>query len=204
MTTVPVLETERLILRPLRAGDEPRFLALAGDWEVARMTSDIPHPLTSAQAKEWLADSGDDVRFAIDHSGSMIGSVGYFQRRSGTAELGFWLGRDHWGFGFGTEAAKAAIRHGLSIGHQTFSSAHFRDNLQSARLLAKLGFEPASHGRIWCSARGFEVEAVSVWLDGARAQEIVGHVEVERPLSPPRRQRLFGRWLGSQVRRSDA
>ncbi|MEZ5855667.1 MAG: GNAT family N-acetyltransferase [Hyphomicrobiaceae bacterium] len=201
---VPVIETERLILRPLRAGDEPRFLALASDWDVACMNSDIPHPLTSAQAKAWLTDSGDDVRFAIDHSGTMIGSVGYFQRRSGTAEVGFWLGRDHWGFGFGTEATKAVLRYGLGQGHRSFSSAHFLDNYPSQKLLAKLGFEAVGRGPIWCAARGMEVEAISVLLNYERAQAVVG--PVDSPASAPPAARWhgrLGRWLGGQPRRTN-
>ncbi|MDX2157812.1 MAG: GNAT family N-acetyltransferase [Hyphomicrobiaceae bacterium] len=132
----PTLETDRLILRPLRAGDAPRFLALAGEWDVARMTSDIPHPLTPSQAKAWLCSGSHDVRFAIEQAGVMTGSVGYFRRRSGTAELGFWLGRDYWGFGFGTEAARAVVRYGFEAGYEQFSSSHFADNPASARLLA--------------------------------------------------------------------
>ncbi|MGE0698456.1 MAG: GNAT family N-acetyltransferase [Hyphomicrobiaceae bacterium] len=184
--SLPIIETERLILRPLRAGDEPDFLALACDWDVARMTSDIPHPLLPSHAKAWLDPNGSDVRFAIEVYGRMIGSVGYFRRRSGAAELGFWLGRSHWGAGLGTEAATAVVRHGFCAdGHASFSSAHFVDNPASARVLAKLGFEPAGRGRMWCSARGAEVDAVILWLSRERAE---AHLDLG-PRLPLRRKR---------------
>jgi [ribosomal protein S5]-alanine N-acetyltransferase len=188
------LETPRLTLRPLRAGDAARFLALAGDWEVARMTSDIPHPLTPAQAKAWLEAGSSDVRFAIEHAGGMIGSAGYFRRRSGAAELGFWLGRDHWGFGFGTEAAAAVVRHGFDAGHRSFSSSHFADNHASAHVLAKLGFEPVGRGPLWCSARGSEVEAIGVWLSRERAEMTL---EVSPPPQPAARWNRWSALIGA-------
>ncbi|MFV0298988.1 MAG: GNAT family N-acetyltransferase [Hyphomicrobiaceae bacterium] len=196
-----VIETERLILRPLRSGDAARFLQLAGDWDVAKMTSDIPHPLTPAQANDWLRGGGGDVRFAIEHGGAMIGGVGYFQTRAGWAELGFWLGRDYWGYGFGTEASKPVIRHGLEAGQKGFSSAHFVDNRASGNLLRKLGFESVGEMSMWCAARGAEVAAIRLWLSPERARELVGPVEPAtvastRSFWPAR----LGRWLSAHHR----
>ena len=193
---VPMIETARLILRPLRLGDEPTFLALAGDWDVARMTSDIPHPLTATQAKAWLSQTGNDVRFAIDFGGAMIGSVGYFKRRSGSAELGFWLGRDSWGYGFGTEAAEAVIRLGFGRGHTAFSSAHFVDNPASGRVLEKLGFEPFGNCKMWCAARGMEVDAITLLLSKERAEHRRGPLDAATTTTPSWPMRI-SRWLGA-------
>lgn len=41
----PVIETERLILRPLRRSDVGLLDIYAADERVARMTRSIPHPL---------------------------------------------------------------------------------------------------------------------------------------------------------------
>ncbi len=38
------LETQRLWLRWPQAADAPALAALAGDWEVARMSAHLPHP----------------------------------------------------------------------------------------------------------------------------------------------------------------
>ncbi len=193
---LPMLETPRLMLRSLRAGDAAQFMALAGDWEVAHMTSDIPHPLQPEHAKDWLRPSGGDVRYAIELQGSMIGSAGYFRRRSGAAELGFWMGRDHWGYGFATEAAKAILRQGFMTGEDNFSSSHFADNPGSARVLAKLGFEAAGSTRIWCAARGAEVEATGLWLTRERAEAVLGPIPLVEPMRPAWAGRL-GRWFGA-------
>jgi RimJ/RimL family protein N-acetyltransferase len=193
--SLPIIETQRLILRPLRAGDEPDFLALAGDWEVARMTSDIPHPLLPSHAKAWLKPNGSDVRFAIELHGRMIGSAGYFRRRSGAAEIGFWLGREHWGLGFATEAAGAVVKYGFGVdGYTSFSSAHFADNPASGRVLKKLGFEPVGLARMWCSARGAEVDAVGLLLTRERAIAALGPIAEARGPARTGGSRI-GRWL---------
>ena len=199
--SLPIIETPRLILRPLRAGDEPDFLSLAGEWEVARMTSDIPHPLLPTHARAWLRPNGGDVRFAIELHGRMIGSAGYFRRRSGAAEVGFWLGREQWGHGFATEAASAVLRHGFSVdGYASFSSAHFVDNPASGRVLKKLGFHPVGLARMWCSARGTEVDAVGLWLTRENAVAALGPI-AHGPGPARTGGGRLGRWL-HQARRA--
>ena len=148
------LETERLLLRPFRDADAHEFARLSGDWAVASMTSDIPYPFSAAQALGWLKPVRGEVRFGIERDGQLIGGVGFYRRPSGVAELGFWLGRPWWGYGYATEAARAVVRHGFANPRlPAFSSAHFADNPASGRVLAKLGFEPVGRGRIACAAR---------------------------------------------------
>lgn len=163
------LATERLLLRPFRRDDAPAFARLAGDWAVASMTSDIPHPLTQAQAAAWLRPGRGEVRFAIVLHDQLIGGTGFYRRRSGAAELGFWLGRPWWGAGYATEAARAVLQHGLRTRRVLgFTSSHFVDNPASESVLRKLGFEPVGRGAIISAARGHEVEAITYWLDARR------------------------------------
>lgn len=172
------LITERLVLRPFRHADAQEFARLAGDWAVASMTSDIPFPLDSAQAFLWLKPARGEVRFAMEHRGQLIGGVGFYRRSSGSAELGFWLGRDWWGRGFATEAARAVISYGFRK-HRVpvFTSAHFIDNAASRNVLLKLGFEASGACHIGCVARGSEIEAVTYWLDRPRAAHCIPGVE---------------------------
>ena len=137
------LATERLLLRPFRRSDAAEFTRLAGDWAVASMTSDIPYPLSQTQAMAWLKPGRGEVRFAIELEGRLIGGAGYYRRRSGAAELGFWLGRPWWGRGYATEATQAIVRYGFQARKLPgFTSSHFVDNWASAGVLRKLGFEP--------------------------------------------------------------
>jgi ribosomal-protein-alanine N-acetyltransferase len=182
------LETERLVLRPFRDTDADEFAHLSGDWAVASMTSDIPYPFSPAQAVGWLKPARGEVRFGMQREGRLIGGVGYYRRPSGIAELGFWVGRPWWGHGFATEASRAVVCYGFANPRlPAFSSAHFADNPASARVLAKLGFEPVGRGRIACAARRHDVEVVTYWLD--RRNALIGE-----PGSTSQADRQPARW----------
>jgi RimJ/RimL family protein N-acetyltransferase len=175
------IATQRLLLRPFRPTDGREFTRLAGDWAVASMTSDIPHPLTERQACAWLKPGRNEMRFAIELDGRLIGGAGYYRRRSGTAELGFWLGREWWDRGYATEATRAVLKHGFEVERLPgFTSSHFVDNNASAGVLRKLGFEPMGRCRIVCAARGHEVEALTYWLPAkpaAQTQTVVASAQ---------------------------
>lgn len=144
------LTTERLTLRPLTQADAERISALAGDFEVARMVTSIPHPNPVVAAEGWLlmlegrAPLGLDQVFGVEVEGEgLVGCVGGHARAEGaTPELGYWIGRPYWGRGFATEAARALVEHLFSLGHARVQSGHFLDNPASGRVLEKLGFLP--------------------------------------------------------------
>lgn len=187
------LATERLLLRPFRRGDAAEFAHWAGDWAVASMTSDIPYPLTPRQAMAWLKPGRGEVRFALEIDGQLIGGAGYYCRRSGAAELGFWLGRPWWGQGYATEATRAIVRYGFDKRRLPgFTSSHFVDNWASAGVLRKLGFEAVGRGFIISVARGHDVEAVTYWLSTQRAMHLLPppRMKVERPAA------RWRTWLG--------
>jgi RimJ/RimL family protein N-acetyltransferase len=191
------INTERLHLRPFRKSDAAEFTRLAGDWAVASMTSDIPHPLSKSQAMAWLRPGRGEVRFAIELNGRLIGGVGFYRRRSGAAELGFWLGRPWWGRGYATEAAQAVVRHGFEVtGLPGFTSSHFAENWASAGVLRKLGFEPVGRGIIGCTARGQDVEALTYWLEPKRAMQFLPLPPVPPPPPVPRWRTWLGRIAG--------
>lgn len=172
------LKTERLTLRPFRRDDGEEFARLAGDWGVASMTSDIPYPLSPEQAVLWLSPVRGEIRFAIEHDGALVGGAGFYRRASGSAELGFWLGRPWWGRGFASEATREVVRCGF-LRHKVpmFTSAHFVDNAASRNVLRKLGFQPAGECEITCVARGLEVRAQTYWLDRSHAQRAIAGLE---------------------------
>lgn len=187
MTT---LTTERLRLRPFASSDLAAFMTIAGDWPVARMTADLPSPLTPEDAASWLEPEKDCVRFAIERNGDLIGGIGFFLREgtqtghaqpSLTGELGFFLARQVWGKGYALEAARAVIAHGFE--HQNlsqFSSAHFIDNAPSAKLLAKLGFQQSHRSSHWCEARGEPVQSICYNLPRGRRMTLPQHKLFER------------------------
>jgi ribosomal-protein-alanine N-acetyltransferase len=145
-----------------------------------------------------LKPARGEVRFAIELEGQLIGGTGYYRRRSGAAELGFWLGRAWWGKGFATEASRAVVRHGFTKGRLGgFTSSHFVDNPASGGVLRKLGFEPVGRGYIISIARGHDVEALTYWLGAQQARHMLPQGVEPRPA--PRWRVWLGRLSGDPV-----
>jgi len=55
MTEFHPIETERLLLRRFSLDDAQDVQRLAGDWDIARMTINIPHPYEDGVAEEWIS-----------------------------------------------------------------------------------------------------------------------------------------------------
>jgi RimJ/RimL family protein N-acetyltransferase len=157
----PVISTPRLRLRPLKSADARRIARLANDPGVVRMVSRMPEPYALADAEAFLAHVQDaDPRreqvFAVDRPGEgQIGMLGFHPGDLGRTELGYWLGRPHWGQGYATEAVAAALawaRDGW--GRRMIVAGHFEDNPASGGVLCKAGFLYTGEvQRRWSTAR---------------------------------------------------
>jgi RimJ/RimL family protein N-acetyltransferase len=106
-----VLETERLMLRRPTLADVKAIAQLANDRRIAENTRRLPHPYSQDHAVDFVRRTADgaDNAFLIENNFVPIGMVGISWNEHDAAELGYWLGVEHWGQGFGTEAARAAI-----------------------------------------------------------------------------------------------
>jgi RimJ/RimL family protein N-acetyltransferase len=168
-----IIGTQRLVLRAPVVADAARISLLAGDFEVASMTGTIPHPYSEAMAVDWIRshhDGEEGVAFAIDLGGDLIGCVGYRALDEVHAEMGYWLGRPYWGRGYATEAARAMIGHVFrKEGFAYITVGHFRENPASARVIAKLGFEPSGEVLRDCAASGNKSRCVTYRLTRERA-----------------------------------
>lgn len=151
----PFIRTERLTLRPLTLADAARVAELAGDWDVARMTSRVPYPYTLIDADAWIGSitDGEFVR-GIMRDGTLIGACGYVVEDSGAAEIGYWIGRSYWGQGYATEAGRAIVAHCFGAeGFKRLTCRHFTDNPASGRVIRKLGFRLIGSCTSWSDAR---------------------------------------------------
>lgn len=160
------LATERLNLQPVNEGDIEPIVTLAGDAGVAEWTTSIRHPLSRQQVREWLENCtrrGEYV-FAIRRKGedNLIGAVGLTVADGGAdAELGYWIGRPHWGKGYATEAVRRVLLHGFGVlGLETVEANVFPGNDASIQVLKKVGFAEARKGLHAAPARGGEREVI--------------------------------------------
>jgi len=140
-----VLETERLSLRPPTLADVKAIAGLANDRCIAENTRRLPHPYSTDDALQFvraLAGERRETVFLIEHNHEPVGVVGLNWREPDVAELGYWLGVAHWGRGFGTEAARAAIDFFFEDKSANVLCAHARvTNPASRNILEKCGFQ---------------------------------------------------------------
>ena len=155
--------TERLLLRPGWAEDAPALARAIADETVVRNLATAPWPFALEDAEAFLAAPRDPAMpsFLIsERTGGaprIVGACGFGRRPSGAVELGYWIGRAHWGKGFATEAGRALIEIARALKLPRLEASHFVDNPASGRVLEKLGFLPTglSAARYSC-ARGGE------------------------------------------------
>ncbi|MEO1688436.1 MAG: GNAT family N-acetyltransferase, partial [Pseudomonadota bacterium] len=156
-----ILRTPRLQLRPPRPSDVEAISRLSSAWEIARMTTRIPHPNPPESVRAFFASLGEarELALVID-DGEPAGFIGHGQ------ELGYWLGRPFWGRGYATEAAEAMLAHVFgALGREAAQARVFADNPASMRVLTKLGFRETGVESGPSVARGGAVALVGLGVD---------------------------------------
>ena len=148
MTLPARLTSHPVVLRGLASADAARVAELAGNWEVAKATATIPHPYTEAMARQFIAGlSGDAARgvawtYAVTRAddGVLVGCAALMDGAAGRGNLGYWIGRPHWGLGYATAAARAILSVGFAqLEHPTLTALHLAANPASGRVLEKCG-----------------------------------------------------------------
>ena len=170
----PVVSTERLILRGPMVTDAAAIAAVAGDYNVAAMTTSMPHPYGLADAEAWIGkcrhlDWRHEAMFVIEHRAfGVVGLLGFDRKRGSGTEIGYALGRPFWNRGYATEAARAALKWAKrDWGRKVVVAGHFADNPASGQVLVKSGFLYTGDVEMRaCTARGGALTPtrLMVWL----------------------------------------
>jgi [ribosomal protein S5]-alanine N-acetyltransferase len=119
----PVLESERLVLRPTRAADAPVMQRRFPQWEVVKyLNARIPWPFPDDGCEtnmvETLAEMGrrEKLHWAITRRGDdeLIGRIDLWPDDGASRDMrGFWLDPAFWGAGLMTEAANRVTDYAL-------------------------------------------------------------------------------------------
>ncbi len=157
MTFTP-LQTDRLLLRPVRASDAAVLAARRSDPDVAKYQTWIPpYPIERAEAMitelmamdgpvddDWwtltVADPSDTTVF-----GDLIVKLSWQGR---TAEVGYNLDRSAWGRGYAVEAVEALVEYLFDTVQVTRVEGMLHpDNRASAMVLERVGMRFEGHTR---------------------------------------------------------
>ena len=143
----PRIDCEDLTLRVPRIADAGRIADLANDFDIARMTTNLPFPYRKADAEGFFArmaaaDHARERVFVIEQpSAGPVGMIGFHVNGRLGPEIGYWIGRPFWGQGVATRAVGAALDWAARTWRRkVVVSGHFTDNPASGRVLEKAGF----------------------------------------------------------------
>lgn len=147
----PVLETKRLILRPLRLGDAPAVQRHFAHWAMIRhLVAQVPWPYpddgAETNVRECLEkrERGEQFYWALtlkDGDDELIGRIDLLPDAGVGAMRGFWLAQDYWRQGLMTEAADAVNAYAFEVLDWPFIDVTTNTaNLASQRIKEKQGF----------------------------------------------------------------
>ena len=154
------IKTKRLLLRPLRKGDEKSIVENINNLNVSKWLLVVPYPYKNKEALSWIKRNrakwkrkkNEDYTFGIElkETEKVIGGIGIhqidnFQKK---AEVGYWLGEKYWNKGLGSESLNEIIKFGLrKLNVKRLEALVFVGNPSSGRLLEKFGFRNEGHKR---------------------------------------------------------
>jgi RimJ/RimL family protein N-acetyltransferase len=155
MATHPTLTTSRLLLRPWREQDLATFAAMNAD---PRVMGWLPKPLTRTESDAMAARIRDhfdrhgfglwavEVPGASDFAGYVGLSVPRFEAHfTPCVEIGWRLAFEHWGRGYATEGARAALAFAFKeLKLQQTVSFTVPENVRSRKVMERLGMTRSS------------------------------------------------------------
>jgi len=168
------ISTSSLRLRePVLADAEAIYEEYAADPDVTRYMTWVPHS-AAATVADFLqvlaarANAGEEYSWVLTKSGSdrAIGMIGA-RVRGFKVDIGYVVGRAHWGKGYMTEAVTAVAERFLSM-PEIFRvwAVCDMENPASARVLEKSGFTREGSLRRWMSHPNISPEPRDCYIYG--------------------------------------
>lgn len=143
-----MLETDRLLLRPLVASDADAIYALRSDAEIMRY---IREPQNRRETENWirLVSSRwqkDKLGFCgviEKETGKLTGWCGVWRlTETDEVEIGYAIAKEFWQRGFATEAAEVLLRYAFAqIKPDKITAVAEPENTASRRVMEKLGMK---------------------------------------------------------------
>jgi RimJ/RimL family protein N-acetyltransferase len=142
------LETDRLILRMLRASDFDAYAEMCADAEVMRYIGDgqpVARPMAwrglATMVGHWSLRGYGMWATEERSSGVLVGRIGFWNPEGWPGfELGWTLRRSFWGRGYATEGARAALQFAFTgLGQTQVISLIHPENAASIRVAQRLG-----------------------------------------------------------------
>lgn len=155
-----IAETDRLVLRVPRVEDVEALALMWADPETMRYIGKAGEGWTRAKVVERIERA---IRFCDEHgmtfwtvvereTDEIIGQGGLvpIAFNGDEIELGYRLGKSHWGKGYGTEIAWASAAYGFDrLGLDRLVAVTYAENTGSRRVLSKVGFRELGSSELY-------------------------------------------------------
>lgn len=143
-----IIETERLILRPITEDDAAAFFEYCRNENVGLNAGWKPHDNldeTLEVIRAFYLDKENLFGLELREQGILIGSIGLIpdpkRQNEKTRMLGYTVAEEHWGRGYATEAADALIKYAFKeLALDLISAYCYPFNERSKRVIEKCGF----------------------------------------------------------------
>ena len=136
--------SNRILLSPLELADIADLQTLGADASVFRYIPQIQVPFNATAWVQMAISNPENYIRHVVRLRATKAALGYVQinrRRNAELELGYWLGRPHWGQRFGLEASALALALlGSVAGRCRVFAATSPENVASVKILRRLGF----------------------------------------------------------------
>lgn len=144
--------TARLRMRRFRETDTESLCHNINCIDVSKWLVMVPYPYSIADAKWWISETTrlwnetpvTHYCFAVEiiATGEVIGSCSFANVSNGSADVGYWIGVNYHGNGYGSEMLHALLEFGRrKLSLQRLRAIVFDGNTRSAHLLQRCGFE---------------------------------------------------------------
>ena len=171
---MPVLETERLVLRKLTMNDAQDMFEYSSDPQVAKHVLWDAHTSVS-DTRGYLRymirkyRCGEPSSWGIEEkaTGKIIGTIGYmwYQPENSATELGYSLARRCWNKGYMTEALSAVLDYTFrELRFNRVEAQHEVDNPASGTVMRKCGMvkEGTLRQRMYNKGRYVDVDLYAI------------------------------------------
>lgn len=153
MSKEPILEIERLIVRPITLDDAEACFSWNSDERVAKYMS-YPRCTDISQTIDWIKSTLTDEQewnwaFVLKAENKVIGTGGIGPNKfmEGYWGIGYNLHYDYWHKGYCTEAMRAIVDFAHNeLGVNKICSDHAIDNPRSGKVMEKLGLKFHHYG----------------------------------------------------------
>jgi len=161
---IPVLETERLVLRELKKSDVSDVYEYSANpktseyllWEVHR-SPEYTKEFVDYVISKYKSGEYNDWALVYKHDNKMIGTCGFtkIDQENNVAEIGYVINPNYWNMGIATEAAEAVIEFAFNKMAMNRVEAKFMyGNDASLSVMKKLGMKFEGYHRDMLLVKG--------------------------------------------------